>query len=134
MPNGIMERFFKKVSQKLNLGRPPMPNACPPARPPRHRCYKGFLKIPSNKGAKIALYHSPEYQTSFESTGLSVPEKQFNIHFQDDSCDGHLGFPIRMILAIYFLSTPILPNKFQVNWPFVSGKEVQNRFSKWPPW
>ena len=31
----------------------------------------------------MALYHSPEYQTSFD-IGLTVLEKQFNIHFQDD--------------------------------------------------
>ena len=24
-------------------------------------------------------------------------------------------------------------NKFQVNWPFDSGEEAKNRFSKWPP-
>ena len=24
--------------------------------------------------------------------------------------------------------------KFQVNWPFDSGEEVKNRFSRWPPW
>ena len=30
---------------------------------------------------------------------------------------------------------PILPTKFQVNWPFASGEEVQNRFlRKRPSW
>ena len=34
---------------------------------------------------------------------------------------GHLGFPIRMILAIFDLQiTPMLPTKFQVNWLFSS--------------
>ena len=51
----------------------------------------------SNKRAKMALYCSPDYQTSFESVGLSVQEKKFNIDFQDGS---HLGFPIRIILAL----------------------------------
>ena len=48
---------------------------------------------------------------------------------------GRLGFPIRMISAIFDLQdTLILPIKFWVNWPFSSG-EVQNRdFSKWQPW
>ena len=36
----------------------------------------------NNMRAKMALYHSPEYQTSLESIGLSVQE--FRIHFQDD--------------------------------------------------
>ena len=67
----------------------------------------------------MALYHSPDYQTSFKSVGLSVQEKKFNIDFQD--C-GHLGFPIRMILATSDIQvTLILPMKFRVNWPFSSG-------------
>ena len=49
----------------------------------------------------MALYHLPNYQTSFESTGLSVQEKKFNINFQDGS---HPCFTIKTILAI-FLST-----------------------------
>ena len=28
----------------------------------------------------------------------------------------------------------MLPTKFQINWPFLSGEEGQNRFSIWPPW
>ena len=48
----------------------------------------------------MALYCSPDYQTSFESTDLSVQKKNFNTDFQDD---GHLGFPIRMILATFDL-------------------------------
>ena len=64
----------------------------------------------------MVLYCSPDYQTSFESNGLSVQEK--NIDFQDGS---HLGFPIRMILITFDLQvTLILPIKFQVNWPFGS--------------
>ena len=46
----------------------------------------------------MALYSSPDDQTSFESVGLSVQEKKFNIDFQDDV---HLGFPIRTILATF---------------------------------
>ena len=62
----------------------------------------------------MALYRSPDYQTSLESIGLCVQEKSyFNTDFQDGS---HLGFPIRMILALLAL---ILPMKF--NWPFGSG-------------
>ena len=36
----------------------------------------------------MVLYRSPDYQTIFESVGLSVQEK-FNIDFQDG---GHSGF------------------------------------------
>ena len=47
----------------------------------------------------------------------------------------HLGFLIRMLLAIFDLHvTLMLPTKFQVNWPFGSGEEVKNRFSRWLPW
>ena len=54
------------------------------------------------------------------------------IDFQDG---GHLGFPIGTILAIFFLQvTLILPSKFGVNWPFSSGEEAENRFSRWLPW
>ena len=28
----------------------------------------------------------------------------------------------------------MFPTKFQVKWPFSSGEEVKNRFSKWLPW
>ena len=57
------------------------------------------------------------------------------IDFQDGHHDHHLRLPIRMILAIFDLQvTLILPTKFQINWLFGSGEEVQNRFSKWPPW
>ena len=48
---------------------------------------------------------------------------------------GHLGFPIRMILDIFYQQiAKRLPIKFQVNWPFDSG-EAQNKFSRWwPSW
>ena len=40
-----------------------------------------------------------------------------------------------MILAIFYLQvTQMLPTKFRVNWPFGSGEEVKNRFSRWLPW
>ena len=66
----------------------------------------------------MALYHSHDYQTSFESNGLSVQEKKLNIDFQDGSNGSHLGFPIRMILANFDLQvTSILPIKLRVSWP-----------------
>ena len=67
----------------------------------------------------MALYRSPNYQTGFESIGLSVQEKKFNIDFQDGD---NLVSSIRPILAIFDLQvTSILPMKFRVNWPFGSG-------------
>ena len=37
-----------------------------------------------------------------------------------------LDFPIGTILAIFDLQiTPMLPSKFQVNWPFGSGEEAK---------
>ena len=62
------------------------------------------------------LYKSPWwFLESLEPIGLSVQEKKRKIDFQDG---GHLGFPIGTILAIFDLQvTPMLPTKYQVNWP-----------------
>ena len=77
----------------------------------------------------MALYHSPIYQTSFESVIRSVQNKTFNIDFQDGGHRGHLGFPIRKSLATFDLQVnSILPLKFPVNWPFCSGDKIQNRY------
>ena len=82
------------------------------------------------------IYKSPRcFLPSLESTGLSVQEKKRKIDFQDGCHGGHLGFPIGTILAIYDLQVILmLPRKFGVNWPFGSGEEAKNRFSRWPPW
>ena len=56
-------------------------------------------------------------------------------NFQDGCHGDHLEFPIGTILAIFDIQvTPMLPTKFQVNWPFCSGEEAKIIFSKWPPW
>ena len=74
---------------------------------------------------KLPQYFLP----SFKSTGLSVQEMMGQI------TGGQLGFPIRTILAIFYLKVAkILPTKLRVNWPFGSGEEAQNRFSRRPPW
>ena len=67
----------------------------------------------------ILIYKSPWcFLASLESIGLSVQEKKQKIDFHDGSHGGHLGFPIGMILAIIDLQvTPMLPTKYQVNWP-----------------
>ena len=48
----------------------------------------------------MALHHSPDYQKSLKFIGILVQEKKSNINFQDS---GHLGFPIRAILATFDL-------------------------------
>ena len=54
--------------------------------------------------------------------------------FQDGCHGGNLGFTIGTILAIFDLQvTLMLPSKFGVNWPFGSGEEAKNRFSRWRP-
>ena len=68
--------------------------------------------------------------TKFESAGLSVQEMKDKIDFHG----GHLGFVIGTILATFDLQVvPIFPSRFRVNWPFGSGEESQNRFSRWRP-
>ena len=70
-------------------------------------------------------YRSPDYQTSFESVGLSVQEKKLYLDFQDGSYCGHLGFPVRMSLATFDPHvTSILQMKFPVSWSF--GSEEKN--------
>ena len=53
------------------------------------------------------------------------------VDFQDGCQGGHTGFQIWTILAIFDLHvTPMLPTKFQVNWPFGSGGKQKAKFSK----
>ena len=84
-------------------------------------CHGGHLGFPI--GTILAnfdfSYKSPRcLLVSLESIGLSVPEEKRKIDFQDGSHGGHLGFPIGTILAIFDLQvTPMLPTKYQVNWP-----------------
>ena len=71
----------------------------------------------------IFIYRSPRcYLPSVMSIGLSVQGKERKIDFKD----GHLGFWIGTILAIFDVHvTTMLPTKFQVSWPFGSGKEAK---------
>ena len=66
--------------------------------------------------------------------GFRVYEKKQKIDFQDGCHGGHFGFTIGISLAIFDLQvTPMLPTKFLVKWPFGSGEEAKNRFSRWRP-
>ena len=40
----------------------------------------------------------------------------------------------RFELFFYVQVIPMLPSKFGVNWPFGSGEEAKNSFSRWLPW
>ena len=62
------------------------------------------------------------------SIGLSV--QKLKTDFKDGSHGGHLGFLIGTIFDVQV--TPMLPTKFEVMWPFGSGEEGKNRFSRWP--
>ena len=65
------------------------------------------------------------------SVGLLFEEKKRKISLQDGGYGGHLGFQIGTSLAIFVpKDTPMLPTKFQVNCPLVSGEEGINRFSR----
>ena len=66
---------------------------------------------------------------------LGLGEAAKKKDFQDGHHDGHLRFPISMILAIFDLQvTLMLPTKFGVNWLLGLGEEAKNRFSRCLPW
>ena len=81
------------------------------------------------------IYQSPQsFLLRFELIGLSIQEKKRKIDFQDGHHGSQLGFPIRTFFFIFDLQvTPKLPTLVPVNWPFGSGEEANNRFSRWPP-
>ena len=69
-----------------------------------------------NKKTKMALYHSPDYQISFESMGLSVQAK-FSIDFQD-------GFHVaifdksKLFLLFWIYTLSRESTGLSVNWGF----------------
>ena len=86
-----------------------------------------FLRYFCSTSYSNASFQSSN-QLAFQFRRRSKKKKDF----QDGSHDGHLGFLIKMILAIFDLQvTLMLPNKFLVNWPFISREEAKNRFSRW---
>ena len=73
---------------------------------------------------------------SYELFGPSVQEKKRKINSQHGRWVAATAaiLDFRTTLAIFDVQvTPMLPTKFQVNWPFGSGEEAKNRFSRWPP-
>ena len=95
----------------------------------------GHLGFPI--GTILAIFDLQDtrcFLASLESIGLSVQEKKRKIDFQDGGHGSHLGFLIGTILAIFDLQVNLmLPSKFRVKWPFSSGEEAKNRFSRWRP-
>ena len=91
-------------------------------------CHLGF---PIGTILAIFIYKSPRsFLPSVKSIGLSVQEKKWKIDFQDGD---QLLFSTQTILATFDLQvTPMLPTKFQVNWPS-SSEETKNKFSRWWP-
>ena len=78
---------------------------------------------------------TPMLPTKFWVNWPFTSGQEAKIDFQDGCHGGHLGFPIKTILATFQVQvTPMLPTKFRVNWPFGSEEEAKNTFSRWPPW
>ena len=60
--------------------------------------------------------------------------RRSEIDFQDGGHSGNLGLTIETILAILDIQvSPMLPTNFQADWPFGSGEEAKNRFSRSRP-
>ena len=98
----------------------------------RWKCLSWWPSWISNRNEKVFLiYQSSQY--FLWNIGLSVQEKKFKIYFQDGGHGGHLEFSIGTILAFLIYRSSMLPAKFQVNLPFGSGEESQNRFSRLRP-
>ena len=68
---------------------------------------------------------------TIESTGVLFRKRSENM-FSDGRHCGHFGFQIETILSPFDLQvTTMQPTKYPVSWPFGSGEEVKNRFSRW---
>ena len=74
------------------------------------------LHIKTKKKATTALCCLPEYQTSFESTDLSVQEK-LNIYFHDDCCRWE-----RFYIFLIYKSLQFFLSSFQSIGRFVQKK------------
>ena len=97
----------------------------------RHGGHIGFPIV-----TNLAIFYlkiTPMLPTEFQvnrlfSSGQKTKKKKKKEEFQGDH-SGHLGFPIRTILAFFDLQvTRILLTEFQVNWPFGSGEKAKIDF------
>ena len=71
---------------------------------------KSHVKYKSLEGGQDGPYHSPDYQTSFESKGLLI-QKKFNTEFQDG---GRLDFYNKNNFT-YFCSTSHLDTSNKIS-------------------
>ena len=69
--------------------------------------------------------------TKFQVNWPFSSGEEAKLDFKDGGHGGHLGSPIREILA--FLSTSYPDTSCQVSSPFGSGGEAAHRFSRWRP-
>ena len=96
------------------------------------------LMLPSKFGVNWPLGSGEEAKNRFSRWWLWRPSwisDRHDFSYFWTTNGGHLGFLIGTILAIFYLQvTPMLPSKFGVNWPFGSGEEAKNIFSRWRPW
>ena len=88
-------------------------------------------------GLQVTLMLPTEFQVNWP---IDSGEEE-KMDFQEGRHGGQLRFPMGTILAIFIYKLPrcFLPSfkspkcftKFHVNWPFASGEEAKNRFSRW---
>ena len=73
-----------------------------------HASYSGgHLEFPI--GTILAIFYlqvTPMLPNKFQANRLFVQEKKQNIDFQDGSHGGHLGLPIRTVLAFLIYKSP----------------------------
>ena len=79
----------------------------------------------------MALYRSPDYQTSSSQLAFWF-KRRSSIQCTDFQDGGHLGFPIRTILATFDLQvTSILAMKFESIALLVQEKKFKIDFVTW---
>ena len=83
----------------------------------------------SRIGKFLATFDLQVTLPSFKSIGLSFQERKRKHIFKVLAI---LDFPLEQSKLFFYLQvTRMLPTKFQDNWPWSSGEEAKNRFSRW---
>ena len=76
---------------------------------------------------------TPCFLASFNSIDLLIHTKKRKIDFQEPPWRPSWVSDRNELSYFYIQSTPMLPIKFQVSWPFESEEDTKNMFSRWPP-